>query len=133
MQESQGLRRRLLLLREVPYLKTGGEGGISSALILVEDLPMVCNISFLLPQNQKVPQYQVLCRANSTPVPEVADKAQTGFPPFYQPKKKEKSPPPVPSPPPPPPPPVNVPPIVIICCCTCYDVCVRRGVEVRSL
>lgn len=100
-----------------------------SAFLPVEDLPMVCDASFLSPPNQKASQCQVLCRAHSAPVPEVADKAQTGFSPFYHPKKKEKPPPPVPPPAPPPPPPAKAPPIVIVCCCTCYDVCVRRDEE----
>lgn len=64
------------------------------------------------------------------PFPEAADKAQTCFPPFDQPRKKKEGSPPVS--PPAPAPPVDVPPTVIICCCACCDVCVSRGMEVRG-
>lgn len=128
-QERQGLRKRLLLLCEAPYLKTGRGGPSFSPC---GRPPHVWDTSFLSPPNPKAPQCLVLCRAHSAPVPEVTGKAQTGLLPFYQPQKKEKAPPPVP-PPAPPPATMNEPPIVIICCCTCYDVCVRKGPKVRVL
>lgn len=64
------------------------------------------------------------------PFPEAADKAQTCFPPFDQPRKKKEGSPP--ASPPVPAPPVNVPPTVIVCCCACCDVCVSTDIEVRG-
>ena len=54
MQESQGLRRRLLLLREAPYMKTEDEGAGTLYFSPVEDVPMMWDTSFHLPPHSAV-------------------------------------------------------------------------------
>lgn len=116
-QESQGLRRRLLLC-EAPYIRTG-----SGALFFLWKTSPCSGIHpSIYPQiTAEAPQCQVLFRAQT--------KTRQDFLSF-QPRKK-KQPPPVS--PPAPTVPVNSAPIMIICCCTCRGLYVSRDVEVRGL